>query len=104
MLAPPRGRSIGAGTGVERQIELTAETLWNDVSARLREALNRSEERRVGKEWGWTGDWSSDVCSSDLGEENSCKSGQCRRRTRREILIESASGTLLCSRPPGVDR
>src|SRR5690348_13269802 len=26
----------------------------------------RSEERRVGKEW-WTGDWSSDVCSSDLG-------------------------------------
>src|SRR4051794_28812511 len=40
MLAPPRGRSIGAGTGVERQIELTAETLWNDVSARLREALN----------------------------------------------------------------
>src|SRR5690348_12204705 len=30
----------------------------------------RSEERRVGKEWRctrWTGDWSSDVCSSDLG-------------------------------------
>src|SRR5690348_6946781 len=29
----------------------------------------RSEERRVGKEWRntrWTGDWSSDVCSSDL--------------------------------------
>ena len=25
---------------VERQTELTAETLWNDVSARLREALN----------------------------------------------------------------
>src|SRR5690348_16284461 len=30
--------------------------------------LNRSEERRVGKEsrTRWTGDWSSDVCSSDL--------------------------------------
>src|SRR5690348_1684682 len=26
----------------------------------------RSEERRVGKECRWTGDWSSDVCSSDL--------------------------------------
>src|SRR5438876_89365 len=26
----------------------------------------RSEERRVGKEGRWTGDWSSDVCSSDL--------------------------------------
>src|SRR3954469_18187379 len=26
--------------GVERQTELTAESLWNDVSARLREALN----------------------------------------------------------------
>ena len=25
---------------MERQIELTAESLWNDVSARLREALN----------------------------------------------------------------
>src|SRR5438876_629879 len=30
----------------------------------------RSEERRVGKEWTrWTGDWSSDVCSSDLHRE-----------------------------------
>src|ERR1041385_1872620 len=32
---------------------------------------NRSEERRVGKERrsrGWSGDWSSDVCSSDLLE------------------------------------
>src|SRR5690348_17198655 len=28
---------------------------------------SRSEERRVGKGWRWTGDWSSDVCSSDLG-------------------------------------
>src|SRR5690348_12351479 len=27
----------------------------------------RSEERRVGNE-GWTGDWSSDVCSSDLNQ------------------------------------
>src|SRR5690625_3308403 len=27
----------------------------------------RSEERRVGKEWRWPRDWSSDVCSSDLG-------------------------------------
>jgi chromosomal replication initiator protein len=40
MLATPRGRIEGELTRVERQIELTAEELWNDVSARLREALN----------------------------------------------------------------
>src|SRR5215471_4888206 len=40
MLASPWGRGKGVGAGVERQIELTAEGLWNDVSARLREALN----------------------------------------------------------------
>jgi chromosomal replication initiator protein len=33
-----RGR--GAGIGVEDQIELTAESLWSDVSGRLRSALN----------------------------------------------------------------
>src|SRR5690348_2253182 len=33
-------------------------------------SLIRSEERRVGKEGRtrWTGDWSADVCSSDLDE------------------------------------
>ena len=30
---------------MERQIELTAEDLWNDVSARLREALNDTTYR-----------------------------------------------------------
>src|SRR5439155_1712215 len=33
---------------------------------------HRSEERRVGKEWRstrWPRDWSSDVCSSDLGNK-----------------------------------
>src|SRR5947209_8172391 len=29
----------------------------------------RSEERRVGKEWRYWRDWSSDVCSSDLSIE-----------------------------------
>jgi chromosomal replication initiator protein len=36
----PQGSNEGASKRVERQIELTAEELWNDVSARLREALN----------------------------------------------------------------
>ena len=40
----PEGRTDGSNEGVlnrvEGQIELTAEDLWNDVSARLREALN----------------------------------------------------------------
>src|SRR5258705_2342773 len=40
MLANSQGSTEGAGKSVERQIELTAESLWNDVSARLREALN----------------------------------------------------------------
>jgi chromosomal replication initiator protein len=40
MLASFRGVYQGAGTSVERQTELTAEGLWEDVSARLREALN----------------------------------------------------------------
>src|SRR3954466_14096981 len=40
MLASFRGVDQGAGTSVERQTELTAERLWEDVSARLREALN----------------------------------------------------------------
>src|SRR5947209_8084372 len=30
--------------------------------------LFRSEERRVGKEWRYWRDWSSDVCSSDLAQ------------------------------------
>src|SRR3954468_13701666 len=40
MLAHSQGPSEGAGTSVEQHTELTAETLWDDVSARLREALN----------------------------------------------------------------
>src|SRR4051812_49815052 len=40
MLAHSQGSSEGAGTSVEQHTELTAETLWDDVSARLREALN----------------------------------------------------------------
>ena len=42
MLAHPDEPTVqeGACKQVERQIELTAESLWNDVAARLREALN----------------------------------------------------------------
>src|SRR5947209_5143828 len=32
----------------------------------MRRGNARSEERRVGKEWRYWRDWSSDVCSSDL--------------------------------------
>src|SRR5947209_5294725 len=31
-------------------------------------SVSRSEERRVGKEWRYWRDWSSDVCSSDLSQ------------------------------------
>ena len=40
MLGAPRGRVKESGRQVERQVELAAESLWDDVSARLREALN----------------------------------------------------------------
>jgi chromosomal replication initiator protein len=40
MLANPTARSKRSVQQVDRQIELTAESLWNDVAARLREALN----------------------------------------------------------------
>ena len=40
MLATPRASNEGVCSRVERQIELTAESLWSDVAARLREALN----------------------------------------------------------------
>ena len=40
MLAHPETLTRSVQTSVEQQIELTAESLWNDVAARLREALN----------------------------------------------------------------
>jgi len=41
MLAPPEATEQG-GERVERQVELTADQLWTDVSSRLREALNET--------------------------------------------------------------
>jgi chromosomal replication initiator protein len=41
LLCSPSGvNEGGAGSGVEHQIELTAESLWSEVSGRLRDALN----------------------------------------------------------------
>src|SRR2546430_14389214 len=40
MLAPPEGRAKERAAGVDQQIELSAEGVWPDVAARLREALN----------------------------------------------------------------
>src|SRR5882757_9075839 len=37
-----------------------------DQAAAVEILQGRSEERRVGKEWRYWRDWSSDVCSSDL--------------------------------------
>jgi chromosomal replication initiator protein len=41
MLAPP-GATEQGGERVERQVELTADQLWTDVSSRLQEALNET--------------------------------------------------------------
>ena len=40
MLAHPETLTRSVQTSVEHQIELTADSLWTDVAARLREALN----------------------------------------------------------------
>jgi chromosomal replication initiator protein len=42
MLAPSGGLAKGASSGVEHQIELTADALWDEVSGRLRGALNEA--------------------------------------------------------------
>src|SRR6476620_12699494 len=59
MLAAPRRRCEGVCRQVERQIELTAESLWNDVSARLREALDDTTFQT----------WFGEVVGSGLDEE-----------------------------------
>ena len=42
MLALPSGRARERPSGVEKPIELTAEGVWNEISGRLREALNEN--------------------------------------------------------------
>ena len=59
MLAAP-GVDKGALRRVERQIELTAESLWNDVAARLRGALNETTYST----------WFSEVAGVELDEES----------------------------------
>ena len=44
MLAPPRGGEEWY-SGVDRPIELTAESLWNEVAGRLKGALNETTYR-----------------------------------------------------------
>jgi chromosomal replication initiator protein len=42
IIAAPRSLAGGTETGVERPAQLSADTLWTDISTRLREALNES--------------------------------------------------------------
>src|SRR5438034_528814 len=54
--------------------------------------IERSEERRVGKEWRSLCDWSSDVCSSDLLSRNDTSLSKPTGRT--ETQFELRSGLL----------
>src|SRR5947209_9441972 len=45
MLAASRDPERSGTSGVERSIELTAETLWNEVAGRLKGALNETTYR-----------------------------------------------------------
>src|SRR5438045_6905350 len=58
MLAPLAVRG-GVGAGVEHQIELTAESLWSEVSGRLRGALNDTTY----------GTWFGEVAGLELSDE-----------------------------------
>src|SRR5947209_5720854 len=60
----------------------------------------RSEERRVGKEWRYWRDWSSDVCSSDLcgrvrpvllGRVEALRLGVAVRRLDRGVVAFDAA-------------
>src|SRR5690348_13139680 len=84
---PPKGdQASRSWTVTGDEGDLNQET--KDVE--LRGNVVRSEERRVGKEYRWTGDWSSDVCSSDLkagtapgGSSTRSTPRRSRSRTRR---------------------
>jgi chromosomal replication initiator protein len=58
MLAPPRGGEESCG-GVDRPIELTAETLWNEVAGRLKGALNETTYRT----------WFAEAEGADLSDD-----------------------------------
>src|SRR5690348_7481201 len=78
---PPRagGRVSCTRLGFEHFLQSLAEEIEGQHGDGDGRARNRSEERRVGKgrsDPRWTGDWSSDVCSSDLRGSN-------KRATRR---------------------
>src|SRR5436853_538166 len=60
MLASFRGSTKERAPSVERQTELTAEGLWDDVSARLREALNDTTYST----------WFGEVGGAALGDDN----------------------------------
>jgi chromosomal replication initiator protein len=59
MLAPSEGAAKGVGHGVEHQIELTADGLWDEVSSRLRGALNEAT----------FGTWFADAAGSELSDD-----------------------------------
>src|SRR6266536_2776981 len=58
MLAPPPAERSGTG-GVERPIELTAESLWNEVAGRLKGALNETTYRT----------WFAEAEGADLSDD-----------------------------------
>src|SRR5579875_1805506 len=69
---------------VARPLEQENKTggLWD------RQGTQRSEERRVGKEWSSLCDWSSDVCSSDLSSGR----GVAHRVSRRPGRSPAGAG------------
>src|SRR5215211_5056583 len=67
---------------------------WNRV------ATPRSEERRVGKECRSLCDWSSDVCSSDLGDE---RANDLRRRRQDHHAADDRVNLVQLELEPGRD-
>ena len=60
MLAPPQTSTRSAQPGVDHPIELTAESLWSEVSSRLRGALNDTTFRT----------WFAEAGGAELDDES----------------------------------
>src|SRR2546423_12414312 len=60
MLAPPQASTRSAQPGVDHPIELTAESLWSEVSSRLRGALNDTTFRT----------WFAEAGGAELDDES----------------------------------
>ena len=79
MLAPPPGGEEWYG-GVDRPIELTAESLWIEVAGRLKGALNETTYRT----------WFAEAEAAELSDDALCSESRTTSRASGSRGISSA--------------